>query len=266
MDAAQINQVIDKLVEAKLVRLTPSATQGDGQVELVHEALIDNWPRYQGWLEAEQLNRYKRLRLVRDAQDWQVQDRPSDLLWRGQMLQDAWSYQNLSVIETEFLEASENALKIASLHEENLLRRLECLEQELETTKSRDRRLQEELKSTQATSKIQEEALQERISSFESDARRRERVLQERINFLEASLKAQEETLQERVISLKAVSAEVLRYKKKYQRFLIATAFLVISTGAAIVFAVVQRQSSSSQSESLLKDLTDLPQSETSRL
>jgi hypothetical protein len=109
MNNVQINQVIDKLVEAKLIRLTPSDTQSDGQVEIVHEALIDNWPRYQGWLEAEQLTRYKRLRLARDAQDWQAQDRPSDLLWRGQMLQKAKSYQNLSVIETEFLEASENA-------------------------------------------------------------------------------------------------------------------------------------------------------------
>ncbi|MEA5447559.1 hypothetical protein VB780_03190 [Leptolyngbya sp. CCNP1308] len=266
MDAAQINQVIDKLVEAKLVRLTPSDTQGDGQVELVHEALIDNWPRYQGWLEAEQLNRYKRLRLVRDAQDWQAQDRPSDLLWRGQVLQEAKSYQNLSVIETEFLEASENALKAATFQEENFLIRLEFLTKELEVARTNERALQEELNTIQATSKLQEEALQERISSFESDARGRKLVLQKRVDSLETSLKAQEKTLQDKVNSHKAASAEVLRYKQKYQRFLIITAFLVISTGAAIAFAVVQRQNSSSQSESILRDLTDPPQSEIARL
>ena len=266
MNNVQINQVIDKLVEAKLVRLTPSDTQSDGQVELVHEALIDNWPRYQGWLEAEQLNRYKRLRLVRDAQDWQTQDRPSDLLWRGQMLHEAKLYQNLSVIETEFLEASENALKAASFQEENFLSRLKFLTTELAVARTNERALQEELNTIQATSKIQEEALKERMSSFESDARGREIVLQERIDFLEASLKAQEETLQEKVNSLKAVSAEVLHYKQKYQRFLIVTAFLVISAGAALVFAMIQRQNSSSQIESLLKDFTDPPQFEISRL
>ena len=266
MDNAQINRVIDKLVESQLIRLTPSDTQGDQQLELVHEALIDNWPRYQNWLEAEQLTRYKRLRLAKDAQDWQVQDRPSDFLWRGQLLQEAKSYQNLTALETEFLKASENAIQAASLQEENLLIRLESLNQELEAVRAREQTLQRELGTLQAAAKSQEETFQERLLSLETNARLYEHTLQERIQALEASLEAQEESLREEASSLEASSAEALRYKQKYQTVLVLTVFLFISIVAVITFAIVQRQNSSGQSESLLKDLTDTPQFEISGL
>lgn len=266
MDTAQINRVIDKLVESQLIRLTPSDAPGNEQMELVHEALIDNWPRYQHWLEAEQLTRYKRLRLAKDAQDWQAQNRPSDLLWRGQMLQEAKSYQNLSTLETEFLDASENALQAASLQEENLLNRLESLTQELEAVRAREQTLQQELNSIQATTKRQEETFQERLHSFEANTRLQEQTLQERIQDLEASLKAQEESLREKASSLEAASTEALRYEQKYQRSLILTALLFVSTVAAITFAVIQTQDRSSQYDSWLKELPNPPQSEISGL
>ena len=266
MDTAQINRVIDKLVESQLIRLTPSDAPDAGQIELVHEALIDNWPRYQQWLEAEQLTRYKRLRLAKDAQDWQAQDRPPDLLWRGQLLQAAKSYQNLSVLETEFLEASENALQAASLQEEHLLNQLESLTQELEAVRTREQTLQQELSTIQATTRRQEEAFQEQLHSFEANARLQEQTLQERIQSLEASLKAQEESLREESRSLTTASTEALRYKQKYRRVLISTALLFVSTVAAITFAVIQTQDSSSQNDSWLQELPNPPQSEISGL
>ncbi|NEQ42232.1 MAG: hypothetical protein F6K00_01205 [Leptolyngbya sp. SIOISBB] len=266
MDTAQINRIIDKLVESQLIRLTPSDAPGDEHIELVHEALIDNWPRYQQWLEAEQLTRYKRLRLAKDAQDWQAQGRPSDFLWQGQLLQAAKSYQNLSALETEFLEASEDALQAASLQEENLLNRLDSLRQELEAVRAREQTLQQELSTIQAVAKRQEETFQERLHSFEANARLHEQTLQERIQSLEASLKTQEESLREEARSLEALSAEALRYKQKYQRSLILTALLFVSTVAAITFAVIQTQDRSSQHDSWLKELPNPPQSEISGL
>ena len=87
MNHTQINQVMNKLIQARLVRFIPNGTQNDGQIELVHEALIYNWPRYQGWLETQELTRYKRLRLAKDDQDWDEQGRPAGLLWQGRYSQ-----------------------------------------------------------------------------------------------------------------------------------------------------------------------------------
>lgn len=255
MDKSQITQVIDKLAQAKLLRLTPGNTQGEEQIELVHEALIDNWPRYQSWLGAEQLTRYKRLRLARDAQDWQAQERPSDLLWRGQMLQEAKSYRNLSVIETEFVEASETSLQTTKLQEEKLLSQLQSLTKDLEVTKARERALQEKLNSLEAASKVQEGSLQNKLKSLESASEVREKTLQAKVDSLEASLKAQGEALYEKVSSLESASAEALLYKRKYQKFLLLTALLFASTVAAVSFAVIQTQKSEPQPTQNLRGL-----------
>jgi len=115
MNDTQINQVIDKLIQARLVRFIPNGTQNDGQIELVHEALIYNWPRYQGWLEGKELTRYKRLRLAKDAQDWDEQGRPTGLLWQGQILEDAKSYGNLNELEADFVKLSEAIVEEAEL-------------------------------------------------------------------------------------------------------------------------------------------------------
>ena len=60
------------------------------------------------------------------------------------MLQEAKSHQNLSVIETEFVEASETALQTAKLQEEKLWSQLQSLTKDLEVTKARERAWQGE--------------------------------------------------------------------------------------------------------------------------
>ncbi|MBD2345666.1 nSTAND1 domain-containing NTPase [Anabaena subtropica] len=40
-----VDRVLDKLVQARLVRLTQGNTLEDTQVEIIHEALVQNWPR-----------------------------------------------------------------------------------------------------------------------------------------------------------------------------------------------------------------------------
>jgi chromosome segregation ATPase len=153
-------------------------------------------------------------------------------------------------------------LKAATFQEENLLSRLESLTKELEAARTNERVLQEELNSIQATSKIQEEIIQKKLDSFESVSKVKENALQKKIDSLEASLRARETALQEKTSFLKATSIEALCYRQKYRKVLILTVFLFISTAVVITFAIIQRQNSSSQNKSLLKELKNPLQSE----
>lgn len=49
----RVERVLQKLVDADLVRLTTGERPEDTQVEVAHEALVRNWPRLVGWLEDE---------------------------------------------------------------------------------------------------------------------------------------------------------------------------------------------------------------------
>ena len=52
-DHARTDDVLDKLVKARLVRVTQGLRDGDTQVEIAHEALVRNWPRLVDWLEKQ---------------------------------------------------------------------------------------------------------------------------------------------------------------------------------------------------------------------
>ncbi|MBD2459249.1 WD40 repeat domain-containing protein [Nostoc sp. FACHB-87] len=55
-----VDRVLDKLVQARLVRLTQGNTLEDTQVEIIHEALVQNWSCLANWLEAERETAYLR--------------------------------------------------------------------------------------------------------------------------------------------------------------------------------------------------------------
>jgi hypothetical protein len=52
-------------------------------VELVHEALLDAWPRLRGWVDEDREHLSVAARLRTDAAHWWSQDRDADLLYRG---------------------------------------------------------------------------------------------------------------------------------------------------------------------------------------
>ena len=60
----RVDRVLDKLIEARLVRLTEGDTPDDAQLEVAHEALVRNWFRLVNWLEDERVNMRQRLRLT----------------------------------------------------------------------------------------------------------------------------------------------------------------------------------------------------------
>lgn len=108
-DPFRVRRVVDKLVEAKLLRKTKGETSADDQVEVAHEALIRNWPRLGGWLDDDRANSRRRLRLSGAAASWKEHGKDGGALYRGLLLAEAEQYDDLSPIEREFIHAGQSA-------------------------------------------------------------------------------------------------------------------------------------------------------------
>jgi DNA-binding SARP family transcriptional activator/WD40 repeat protein len=103
IDGAAI--VLRALTDARLV------TVRDNEVEVSHEALIREWPRYRAWLEEDRVGRRAHEHLTASAQEWDSRGRESAELYRGPRLTAAldWAAQHdeqLSPSERQFLSGS----------------------------------------------------------------------------------------------------------------------------------------------------------------
>ncbi|HEY5937604.1 MAG TPA: protein kinase [Kofleriaceae bacterium] len=104
--------VIEKLVAARLIVVVDA--EGDGRVELVHEALIGAWPRLGNWLREDADGARMRDQLQAAARQWHERARPKDLLWRGDVLAELERWRRrpnpiaLADVEAAFSEASRN--------------------------------------------------------------------------------------------------------------------------------------------------------------
>jgi len=108
-DHADVQQIIDHLVRARLIHLHTDPTQG-ATVEIVHEVLITEWPTLKRWLEDSHALRGFTHELQQAARQWTARGRPADLVWRGQTAQEALSISrrhllDLSAAERDFLAA-----------------------------------------------------------------------------------------------------------------------------------------------------------------
>jgi Bacterial transcriptional activator domain len=97
--------VIATLTSARLL------TVSDGEVELSHEALLREWPRYRAWLEEDRVGRHVYVHLMNSAREWEATGRDPGDFYRGPRLTGAleWAAQNsdeLSPLERRFLDAS----------------------------------------------------------------------------------------------------------------------------------------------------------------
>ena len=93
------------LIDARLI------TVGDGNVELSHEALVREWPRYRTWLEEDRMGRRIHAHLIAAAREWDMARRDPGELYRGARLANAleWAARNrewLNAVEREFIDAS----------------------------------------------------------------------------------------------------------------------------------------------------------------
>ncbi|MEI7768992.1 MAG: hypothetical protein WCI67_03335, partial [Chloroflexales bacterium] len=105
-DPGRVARVLEKLVAARLLRLTPGDTPDDTQVEVAHEALVRNWPTLVEWLEDERLNLRQRQRLSAATEQWQRLGRDPGALLAGRLLEEARQYEDLSELERAFVDAS----------------------------------------------------------------------------------------------------------------------------------------------------------------
>ncbi|HEX2901477.1 MAG TPA: hypothetical protein VHS96_17310, partial [Bacteroidia bacterium] len=82
---AEVERLIERLIDARLL-VSSESDRGTGVVEIVHEALIREWPRLVEWRreDAEGSRFHEQLRSA--ARQWQDRGRPRGLLWRGDAL------------------------------------------------------------------------------------------------------------------------------------------------------------------------------------
>jgi len=109
LDPGRIDRVLAKLINARLVRLTPGTTPDDTQIEIAHEALIRNWPRLIEWLDEERVTLRQRLHLADTATQWERRGCPRDMLMKGIILEEAKNYNDLSPLEINFVKSSQRS-------------------------------------------------------------------------------------------------------------------------------------------------------------
>ena len=99
-------RVLAALTDARLL------TVGAGTVELSHEALLREWPRYRGWLEEDRVVRQVHAHLRVAAREWDAHGRDPGDLYRGARLAAALEFRaqhadRIGRLEREFVRVSQ---------------------------------------------------------------------------------------------------------------------------------------------------------------
>ncbi|WP_437984360.1 nSTAND1 domain-containing NTPase [Sorangium sp. So ce117] len=86
-------QVVQRLAGARLLLIETGEETGGARdratVELVHESLIERWPKLRQWLAESEQDAQFLARLRSAAQQWEASDQAEGLLWRDRTAQDA---------------------------------------------------------------------------------------------------------------------------------------------------------------------------------
>ena len=111
----RVAKVLAVLVERRLL------VADRGTVELVHESLIDHWPRFADWLEEDAHVQRVHAHLAQAASEWHARGREPGELYRGARLAAALEWADASAddagvnrLEREFLEESRAAFARAN--------------------------------------------------------------------------------------------------------------------------------------------------------
>lgn len=114
LDAAKdrdaTSRVLETLVQARLVVVNEE--ESGSTVELVHEALIKHWGELDRWLGEDEEGQKLAHALRQAAREWNGRGRPSDLVWRGELLGELVRYRRrarepLTGVEEAFADESE---------------------------------------------------------------------------------------------------------------------------------------------------------------
>ncbi len=106
---AEIQGLVDELVQARL--LVVQTGNGAATVEIVHESLVHSWPMLKRWLEesGEDAAFLEQLRTA--TRQWTQKGKNEDLLWRGELADEAIRFQRrfrgeLPAAQKSFLDAT----------------------------------------------------------------------------------------------------------------------------------------------------------------
>lgn len=102
--------LVQKLADARLVVTNRDAASQE-TVEVVHEALIQNWGRLRGWLDEDRAALRTHRRLTEAAEEWQRHKRDESYLYSGARLAEADDFitaraDDLNELEREFVQVS----------------------------------------------------------------------------------------------------------------------------------------------------------------
>jgi WD40 repeat protein/DNA-binding SARP family transcriptional activator len=118
--------VLLALTDARLL------TVGAGTVELSHEALLREWPRYRGWLEEDRVGRRLQAHLRAQAGEWDARGRDAGDLYRGARLAAALDFcaqhdDEMDRLERQFIDASRAQADSETQRQRSQNRRLRLL-------------------------------------------------------------------------------------------------------------------------------------------
>ncbi len=126
-DVPTLEAVLNILVDSRLV-MTDVIPPGEVKVvEVCHEALIREWPTLRDWLNQDRQGLIRHHQLTADVNDWLNLNRDPGALYRGAKLEQALTWtadppDPLSVVETEFLDASRDMVEEEARRAERLAR------------------------------------------------------------------------------------------------------------------------------------------------
>jgi serine/threonine protein kinase len=109
-DANEIQLLIDHLVQARLLVVQTGGGSTGATVEIVHESLIHSWPTLKRWLDEGQEDSAFLEQLRNAARQWHANGQDSDLLWRGEVAEEAQRFDRrhrgeLPQVQRAFLDA-----------------------------------------------------------------------------------------------------------------------------------------------------------------
>jgi eukaryotic-like serine/threonine-protein kinase len=96
-EVGEVQRLVDQLVDARLLVVQTAAGERGAAtttVEIVHESLIQSWPALRRWLDENQDDAALVDQLRVAARQWQSKQRDPDLLWRGDLANEAKKFRN----------------------------------------------------------------------------------------------------------------------------------------------------------------------------
>lgn len=107
---ADSETVIEKLISARLL-IASEGEKGLDRIEIIHETLLQSWPRLVKWRQEDAEGARLRDQLRSAARQWQERNRPKGLLWRDEALAEyqLWRIHyngKLTEVEEDFALAS----------------------------------------------------------------------------------------------------------------------------------------------------------------